>query len=103
MVYWPAARSLWIREASWLELPPRYSRSMPNFSLKAGGSLARASGSGGPLTVTLPSFLAAARMSSQLPAAEAGAAALPGGLAEAPAAAEGLAAVVEPAELAGAA
>src|SRR5438132_3645095 len=66
MVYWPALRSLSRRDASWLELPPRYSSSIPNLSLKAGGTLARASGSGGPLTTTLPSFLAAAMRSSQV-------------------------------------
>src|SRR5262245_41132569 len=65
IVYWPAARSLSRREASWLVLPPRYSISMPNRDLKASGSLVRASGAGGPLTTTLPSFFAAATSASQ--------------------------------------
>src|SRR5579859_7490772 len=59
MVYWPAARSLSMRDASWLLLPARYSISILKLFLKASGSLVRASGAGGPLTTTLPSFWAA--------------------------------------------
>src|ERR671932_2904989 len=65
MVYWPAARSPWMREASCDELPARYSRSMPKRCLKASGILVDAPGSGGPLTTTLPSFFAAATSASQ--------------------------------------
>src|SRR6516165_7369489 len=55
MEYCPAARSLWMREASSLLLTARYSMSMLKAFLNASGSLVRASGAGGPLTVILPS------------------------------------------------
>src|SRR5690348_426217 len=55
-----------MREASWLELPARYSMSMPENFLNASGSLVLAPGSGGPLTTTLPSALPAARSVSHV-------------------------------------
>src|ERR1700737_4235084 len=54
-----------MRDASWLELPARYSTSIPANFLKASGSFVLAPGSGGPLTTTLPSLLAAANNASQ--------------------------------------
>src|SRR5216683_6415923 len=69
MVYWPAARSVSMREASWLELTARYSISMLKRCLKAAGIFVRASGTGGPLTTILPSFCAAATNWSQAVAA----------------------------------
>src|SRR5919204_4151545 len=65
MVYWLAARSDWMRAASWLLLPARYSRSMLKRCLNAAGSFELASGAGGPLTTALPSFWAAATSWSQ--------------------------------------
>src|SRR5579859_1444015 len=58
-----------MRAASWLELPARYSTSIPANFLNASGSLVLAPGSGGPLTTTLPSALPAASSASQLDAA----------------------------------
>src|SRR5919201_7097292 len=75
IVYWPAARSPWMRAASCDELPARYSTSTPKRCLNASGILVDAPGSGGPLTTTLPSDLAAATRASQPEAAGAAGAA----------------------------
>src|SRR2546428_8891784 len=76
----PACRSLASCTTASLLGPPAYSTGMPNLSLKALVMSVRTAAVGGPLTETLPSFLAASTSAFQSspPAAALGLAAVAG-------------------------
>src|SRR3954468_12501589 len=64
----PEARSARSLAAVSVPRPPIYSTVMPYFALKPSGSALRTTASGGPMTTTLPSFLAAATNASHFAA-----------------------------------